>query len=53
MEHFERSKQCYQRVLEVYPDHERARLFFKDADASRDMYYDEEARRRQDRLARS
>ena len=50
MEHFERSKQCYQRVLEVYPNHERARLFFKDADASRDMYYDEEARRRQDRL---
>jgi DNA-directed RNA polymerase subunit alpha len=26
-------------------------LFFKDADASRDMYYDEEARRRQDRLS--
>ena len=33
------------------PIHERARLYFKDADASRDMYYDEEARRRQDRLA--
>lgn len=49
-EHFERAKQCYQRILEVYPDHERARLFFKDSDASRDMYYDEEARRRQDRL---
>lgn len=51
MEHFERSKQCYQRVLDVYPDHPRARLFFKDADASRDMYYDEDARRRQERLA--
>jgi DNA-directed RNA polymerase subunit alpha len=51
IEHFERSKQCYQRVLEVYPDHVRARLYFKDADASRDMYYDEEARRRQDRMA--
>jgi len=51
MEHFERSKQFYQRILEVYPDHPRARLFFKDADASRDMYYDEEARRREDRLA--
>lgn len=50
MEHYERSKQCYQRILEVYPSHDRARLFFKDADASRDMYYDEEARRRQDRL---
>ena len=31
--------------------HEKARLYFKDADASRDMYYDEEARRRQDRLS--
>ncbi|MCG8448518.1 MAG: tetratricopeptide repeat protein [Pirellulales bacterium] len=51
MEHFERSKQCYQRVLEVYPDHPKARLFFKDADASKDMYYDEDARRRQERLA--
>ena len=51
MEHFERAKQCYQRILEVYPDHPRARLFMKDAEASRDMYYDEEARRRQDRLA--
>jgi DNA-directed RNA polymerase subunit alpha len=51
IEHFERAKQCYQRVLDVYPAHERARLYFKDADASRDMYYDEEARRRQDRLS--
>jgi DNA-directed RNA polymerase subunit alpha len=51
IEHFERAKQCYSRVLDVFPSHERARLYFKDADASRDMYYDEEARRRQDRLA--
>ncbi len=51
LEHFERSKQCYLRVLDVYPNHPRARLFFKDADASRDMYYDEDARRRQERLA--
>lgn len=50
-EQFERAKLCYQRVLDVFPAHERARLFFKDADASRDQYYDEEARRRQDRLA--
>ncbi|MEM9351666.1 MAG: DNA-directed RNA polymerase subunit alpha C-terminal domain-containing protein [Planctomycetota bacterium] len=51
MEQFERAKQCYSRVLDAYPAHERARLFFKDADASRDMYYDEEERRRRDRLA--
>ncbi len=51
IEHFERAKQCYQRILDAFPAHEKARLYFKDADASRDMYYDEEARRRQDRLA--
>jgi DNA-directed RNA polymerase subunit alpha len=51
MQHYEKARQCYRRILEVFPDHPRARLFFKDADASRDMYYDEEARRRQDRLS--
>ncbi|BBO34974.1 DNA-directed RNA polymerase subunit alpha C-terminal domain-containing protein [Lacipirellula parvula] len=51
IEHFERAKQCYLRILDIFPGHERARLYFKDADASRDMYYDEEARRRQDRLS--
>lgn len=48
---FERAKQCYHRILDVHPAHERARLYFKDSDASKDMLYDEEARRRQDRLA--
>ena len=51
LEQYERAKQCYQRVLDSYPAHSRARLFFKDSDASRDMYYDEEERRRRDRLA--
>lgn len=51
MEYFDRATQCYQRILDVFPAHERARLFYKDADASCDMYYDEEARRRQERLA--
>jgi len=51
LQHFEKARQCYQRVLDSYPNHGRARLFFKDADASRDMYYDEEARRRQDRFS--
>ena len=50
LEQYERAKGCYQRILDVYPAHERARLFFKDADGSRDMFYDEEARRQQDRL---
>ena len=51
MQQYEKARQCYQRILDVVPDHPRARLFFKDADASRDMYYDEDARRRQDRLS--
>ena len=51
LEHYERAKGCYQRVLDVYPAHLRARLYFRDADGSRDMFYDEEARRQQDRLS--
>ena len=46
----EKAKKCYQRILDVFPDHNRARLFLRDADASSDMFYDEDARRQQDRL---
>ena len=51
LEQHERAKGCYRRILDSFPSHPRARLFFRDADASRDMFYDEEARRRQDRLS--
>lgn len=37
---------CFRRVLQFYPDHERARLYLKDIEAASDMYYDEEAARR-------
>lgn len=47
---YDRASQCYQRILEQFPDHPRARLYLKDASASRDMFYDEEAIKRQDRL---
>jgi DNA-directed RNA polymerase subunit alpha len=50
MQQYEKARQCYRRILEVFPNHPRARLFFRDADASRDMFYDEDARRRMDRL---
>jgi DNA-directed RNA polymerase subunit alpha len=33
---------CLSRVLAMTPNHPRARLFLKDAEASRTMYYDEE-----------
>lgn len=48
---FERAQQCYQRVLDIHPDHPRARLFLRDASASGDMFFDEEAQKRRDRLA--
>lgn len=38
---------CFQRVLQVYPNHQRARLYLKDIQAASDMYYDEDALRRQ------
>jgi DNA-directed RNA polymerase subunit alpha len=51
LEQYERAKGCYARILDAIPGHPRARLFFRDADGSRDMFYDEEARRQQDRLS--
>jgi DNA-directed RNA polymerase subunit alpha len=50
-ERYDRAVECYQRILDVYPDHPRARLFLKDAQASGDMYYDEEAQKRRDRMS--
>jgi DNA-directed RNA polymerase subunit alpha len=38
-------------VLEAYPTHPRARLYTKDVQAARDMFYDEDERRRRDRLS--
>jgi DNA-directed RNA polymerase subunit alpha len=37
---------CYQRILAADPIHDRARLFLKDSQASENMYYDEEAERK-------
>jgi len=37
-----KSERCLRQILETDPKHERARLFMKDVQASRDMYYDEE-----------
>ena len=48
---FDRAVQCYQRILDAYPDHARAALFLKDAQASSDMYYDEDAQKKRDRMS--
>lgn len=48
---YDRAQQSYLRILDTYPGHPRASLFLKDARASGDMYYDEEAQKKRDRLA--
>lgn len=48
---FDRARQCYMRVLDIYPNHARARLYFKDASAGGETYMDEDAQRRRDRLS--
>ncbi len=40
---FRDAEACYRHVLAHEPNHPRARLFFKDCQASKGMYYDEEA----------
>ena len=48
---YERARSCYQRILDVYPTDPRAKLYYKDAQASGDMYYDEEIQKQRDRLS--
>lgn len=48
---YDRAQQCYQRILDVFPNHNRARLYMKDAAASGDMFFDEDAQRRRDRMS--
>lgn len=50
-EQFERAAQCYQRILDAFPDHLRAALFLRDTQASGDMYYDEDAQKKRDRMS--
>jgi DNA-directed RNA polymerase subunit alpha len=48
---FEKAADCFRAVLEYFPNHTRARLYLRDAEASLSMFYDEEAARREARLA--
>ena len=41
---------CFKRVLDIFPDDQRALLYLKDIESSHDMYYDEEVLRNQARL---
>lgn len=37
-----RAEKCLKQILDTRPNHVRARMFMKDVQSSRDMYYDEE-----------
>jgi DNA-directed RNA polymerase subunit alpha len=50
-EQYEKAASIYKRILDVLPNEERAKLFYKDAIASRTMYYDEEAERTFDKFS--
>ena len=40
-----RAEKCLKQIIDTSPNHERARLYWKDVQASKDMYYDEEQAR--------
>jgi len=42
---YDEAVECFERLLAVNPNHARARLFLRDAKASKVMYYDEESER--------
>ena len=48
---YNNAKKCYERILDSFPNHERAKLYLLDVFASSDMYYDEEAQKKRDRLS--
>jgi DNA-directed RNA polymerase subunit alpha len=43
---YDKACQCLRRILSTNPAHPRARLFLKDAEASKSMHYDEDQARR-------
>lgn len=47
--HYDEAHRCLEAVLATDPNHERARLFMKDVESARSMYYDEDMDRRGDR----
>jgi DNA-directed RNA polymerase subunit alpha len=50
-ENYKAAAYCFRRILEVDPNHERARLYLRDIEATSDMYYDEDSLRNEARLA--
>ncbi|MEM7166974.1 MAG: DNA-directed RNA polymerase subunit alpha C-terminal domain-containing protein [Planctomycetota bacterium] len=46
---YEKALYCYDIVLAAYPDDQRARMYYADAEASMDMYYDREKEKEKSR----
>src|SRR5205085_177869 len=44
--HYEEAHRCLDAILPTNPNHSRARLYMKDVDSARSMYYDEDADRK-------
>src|SRR6187431_812227 len=47
--HYEEAHRCLDAVLRTDPNHERARLYMRDVESARSMYYDEDGEVRGDR----
>src|SRR5476651_390157 len=47
--HYDEAHRCLDAVLRTAPNHNRARLYMKDVESARSMYYDEDSDRRGDR----
>jgi DNA-directed RNA polymerase subunit alpha len=47
--HYDEAHRCLDAVLRTAPNHHRARLYMKDVESARSMYYDEDSDRRGDR----
>jgi DNA-directed RNA polymerase subunit alpha len=43
--HYDEAHRCLDAILRTNPNHERARLYMKDVESARSMYYDEDDRR--------
>ncbi len=49
MERYEEAATCYRMVVQANPDHDRAKLYLADAEASLEMYYDREKEKERSR----
>src|SRR3954468_4646632 len=47
--HYDEAHRCLDAILRTNPNHNRARLYMKDVESARSMYYDEDADKRGDR----